>query len=637
MNFRTFALSNIRGNWQRYTAYYLSSSFAVTIYFIFALFIFHPDIANGGVADHIRKQLIFCEVIIIIFSFFFVLYSNSAFLKSRKKEFGLLFLFGMTKRQVHRLVLYENTVISLLAIGSGLLAGMLLSKLFFMAIGLLLGVSAPLPFVIAPQAVFVTFVSFFILFELLTAVSLFQVGKSEIVELFQAAKKPKTLPAYSVWLGMMAVVCLAAGYYLAWNRGDQIVMTPILILVLIGTYYFFTQSSIAVLQKLTRLPAVYYKRTNLLVISQLVFRLKDNARTFYAVTVLAAVVLTASGAFYIYYQGMKDSTVLRYPHTFSIVESGQVPPNESVSRTVEPFLSEQRFRIADQDKVSGWLVSVEGEDQPLFLIPAAHYNERANKMARVDPLMLEKNEAIIVTPYPELEKIEQKKAVDLNVSIGEQTFSLNVGERRHIPVLNQRDASVVPSLSSMELLVVNDDDYEAMRPFVANNKMITYYGYELSNWENSEQAIQQLKKTLPQNVILSSRVGNYLQKKEGAALLLFIGLFISLLFFIAAGSFLYFKLFTELQEDHDLYKALARIGVSAREMNKIATTQISLMFFLPFLIGALHASFALKVLGNILGIDVWYYGTVVFGIYFVMQLVYFMLSRRTYLRQMTHI
>ena len=38
--------------------------------------------------------------IIYVFSFFFVLYSMSSFLQSRKKEFGLLMMQGMSVRQI---------------------------------------------------------------------------------------------------------------------------------------------------------------------------------------------------------------------------------------------------------------------------------------------------------------------------------------------------------------------------------------------------------------------------------------------------------------------------------------------------------------------------------------------------------
>ena len=39
----------------------------------------------------------------------------------------------------------------------------------------------------------------------------------------------------------------------------------------------------------------FFKRTNLLVISELMYRMKDNARTFFIVTIISAVSFTAIG------------------------------------------------------------------------------------------------------------------------------------------------------------------------------------------------------------------------------------------------------------------------------------------------------------------------------------------------------
>jgi len=90
--------------------------------------------------------MIMCNVIIAIFSFFFILYSNSAFLKKRKKEFGLYTLFGMTGWQIRKMVFLENMVISLAAIGTGLGLGTLFSKLFFMVLSQFLKLDKPIVF-----------------------------------------------------------------------------------------------------------------------------------------------------------------------------------------------------------------------------------------------------------------------------------------------------------------------------------------------------------------------------------------------------------------------------------------------------------------------------------------------------------
>lgn len=91
----------------------------------------------------------------------------------------------------------------------------------------------------------------------------------------------------------------------------------------------------------------------------------------------------------------------------------------------------------------------------------------------------------------------------------------------------------------------------------------------------------------------------FVEMKQIFGLTMFIGLFVSVLFFIAAGSMLYFKLFTEFQEDREQFIALKRIGLTDGELKKIVTTHIGMIFFLPFGVGVVHAAFALKTLGDI--------------------------------------
>jgi len=116
------------------------------------------------------------------------------------------------------------------------------------------------------------------------------------------------------------------------------------------------------------------------------------------------------------------------------------------------------------------------------------------------------------------------------------------------------------------------------------------------------------------------------------SLTMFIGLFISLLFFIASGSMIYFKLFTELQEDQAQYKALTRIGMTQAELRKIVFMQVGILFFAPCLVGIIHALVALKALNNLLMVSNWIYSFVIIGIYMAMQTIYFLVASNSYMK-----
>ena len=66
-----------------------------------------------------------------VFLFFFLPVSCQAFLASRKQEYGVMFSLGMSRKEAFRNLLFENVIISVLALAIALAAGTVLSFLFF--------------------------------------------------------------------------------------------------------------------------------------------------------------------------------------------------------------------------------------------------------------------------------------------------------------------------------------------------------------------------------------------------------------------------------------------------------------------------------------------------------------------------
>src|SRR5690625_3966899 len=176
MTFRQFAFNNVFRNKRLYAAYFLSSLFTVMVFFTFAIFAFHPTLTGGDMRTDVLQGLavaggiiyVFSPAtaggIIYVFSFFFVLYSMSAFLQSRKKEFGVLLMHGMSNRQIRWMVFLENMVIGFFATVLGILLGLVFSKGILLIAENILVINEELNFYFPLMAIVVTFVSFIVLF-----------------------------------------------------------------------------------------------------------------------------------------------------------------------------------------------------------------------------------------------------------------------------------------------------------------------------------------------------------------------------------------------------------------------------------------------------------------------------------------
>jgi putative ABC transport system permease protein len=128
MTFRQFAFNNVIRNKRLYAAYFLSSLFTVMVFFTFSTFANHPALSGNEMNASVTKGMNISAGIIYVFSFFFILYSMSSFLQSRKREFGLLMIQGMSMKQIRLMVFLENMVIGFFATLGGIFLGLVFAK-----------------------------------------------------------------------------------------------------------------------------------------------------------------------------------------------------------------------------------------------------------------------------------------------------------------------------------------------------------------------------------------------------------------------------------------------------------------------------------------------------------------------------
>ena len=257
MNFRQLALNNVKGNWRNYKAFLISSCLSIVVFFMYASFIYHPDVVSGNISmkTMITKGLESMNYIVVIFSALFILYANSTFLRARKKEFGLLTLIGGTKSQLGRMIILEQLMLGSIAIVVGIGIGMLCSKLFFQALSVLLKIDKTLPLVWNGKAVLITAGIYFVLFLILSLFSVWTVGRLQIIDLLREARKQKVEPFAFTWLGVVGIGCIIAAYILCFQvtiMNFIMYFLPIVGLTIGGTYLLFTQGSTVVLKALQK-------------------------------------------------------------------------------------------------------------------------------------------------------------------------------------------------------------------------------------------------------------------------------------------------------------------------------------------------------------------------------------------------
>ncbi|MCV4235224.1 ABC transporter permease [Virgibacillus sp. LDC1] len=636
MSFPQFAFNNVRRNARQYFAYLLSSSFMVMIFFTYAVFIYHPAIENSPMGTMTRTGMTIATVIVYVFAFLFVLYSISVFLKSRNREFGILTILGAEAKQINWLIFLENVLIGAIAIVTGIASGMLLSKVFLLISTKVIDMDE-LPFYWPFKAMLLTAGAFTALFLVISLFTLLFIRKNQVLELLKGTSKPKTEPKANLFLAILGVVLLTIGFtVLRVKELDPVGLMIAAVTGIMGTYFFYSQLSVWVVRMLQRNRATTWKGTNLLWISEMSYKIKDNARMLFLVTVVVALASMSTGFVLAMQQSIK-SVYLDNPYALNYSyysNADETKAQEELARIENRLQAEGlSYKRAGVETIY-YRLSANGEGS-LHIMPQSHYDHLA-AITNAKPVgSLGENEALLAET-PNAAKKSKGTLTETDIELSGQSYSFSLENR------TDRIAAVV---YSGRLLVVTDTMFEELRggpkadeisvthtyPFILPDSQglpqkddpETKLGLELSEWNRS---------VLSEGYI-ESRAENYYTNKQGFSLFSFIGVFVALIFSISTASFLYFKLHTELSADQAMYRSLSKIGLSTREMNISATVQIAVLFFIPILVAALQS---LVVLDPILGyLDVPNVNGPVLAAssaFLAAQMVYFLIARARYIK-----
>ncbi|MEW9577614.1 ABC transporter permease [Bacillus toyonensis] len=633
MNFRQLALNNVKGNWRNYKAFLISSCLSIVVFFMYASFIYHPDVVSGNISmkTMISKGLESMNYIVVIFSALFILYANSTFLRARKKEFGLLTLIGGTKYQLGRMIILEQLLLGSIAIVVGIGLGMLCSKLFFQALSVILKIDKTLPLVWNSKAVFITAGVYFILFLILSLFSVWTVGRLQIIDLLREARKQKVEPFAFTSLCVAGIGCIIAAYVLSFQvtfMNFIMLFLPIVGLTIGGTYLLFTQGSTVVLKALQKRKKSFYTYPNMFVLSNLIYKMKDNARFLFVISIITAVVSSAVGTLYVFFEDMSYKTVTSTPHAISYEEKGINTHNVIKEGKTKELIKKHGFEEAREVTyvklpATQKVTMFNGEhEMPLGIISEKEYNKEARKQ-NVPEVQNKPGSAtmVVIDMMNDIVKPDLTKPFE---------FTLN-GQKQYIKLNDPVSKSV---FNDDSYLIVNDEDFVKYSQLTADEEKTKYYGYYIEDWKETENLVLDLKKEIMQeqqqnfhNSILA-----YKAIKEQGAITMFIGFFVAVLFFFFACSMTYFKWFNDKEQDRIQFKSLKRIGMTDKEIRKIAIRQMGVIFFIPIVIGAIHSGFALHTLGKMLYIDLWKSGAIVIGAYIVASAIYFMIAQRGYLK-----
>ena len=292
------------------------------MYYMVSSLSMNPNMMNMIGGDVMQQILSLGIYVITVFAVIFLFYTNSFLIKRRKREFGLFNILGMEKKHLSIVIALESIIVFLVSMVLGIGIGILLDKAFYLLIAKMLNASITLGFYISYQSIVNSIILFLIIFVLMYLFSLIQINLSNPIELLHGDQHGEKEPKTKWLLALIGLICLGTGYYMSVSIQDPVTAFAFfmvaVILVVIGTYMLFTAGSIVILKLLRKNKRYYYKTNHFISVSNMIYRMKQNAVGLGNICILSTMVLVMLSTTISLWVGMNDIIETRFPRDITV-------------------------------------------------------------------------------------------------------------------------------------------------------------------------------------------------------------------------------------------------------------------------------------------------------------------------------
>ena len=624
--FGKLAVQNIRNNRSTYIPYMLTCIFCIAMMYMMEFLRDCPTLEKAvPQASEVRLIVGTGEVVVGIFCVIFLIYSNSFLMKRRQKEIGLYNILGLEKGHIGKVMFLETIMTSLLSLAAGIGFGILGSKLSLLLLFRFLHVPAVLGFYVSITGILFCIAGFGGIFLVILALNLTRVRMNNPVELLKGGNTGEREPRAKWLMAFLGVICLGVGYYLAVTTESPIqaifIFLLAVILVMAGTYLLFTAGSIVILKLLRKNKKFYYKTSNFISVSGMIYRMKQNAAGLASICILSTGVLLLLSMTVSLYFGMGDIMVNRYPFDTDAQISGisqeqseqfqkvfaqaiedyQVPAEKTVTETY--------LEIGCKQGKNGIMIgqaysySEDGNSVDLYTIRQSEYEKLTGEKTDL-------HDGEIFAWYPSERETDTLKIDDWDFAVKKW--------------LEKAPLSAMTNLvSNMAAIVVTDSDfeyidglrtkmYEGLDAYEAGKDLTVHLGVDIRG--SSEEKIryghavyQALKDYCHSDgfsentiVIGGVRQSEYETYYVDNGSILFIGIFLGALFLMGTAMIIYYKQISEGYEDQGRFQIMQKVGMSRREVKGAIRRQILLVFFIPLVMAMVHISMAFPLIRRLL-------------------------------------
>lgn len=635
------AWSNLKNSRQFYLPYVIAGMLSAMMFYTMCAIQGNDGLSKMRGGSSVQIVLYFGVVVVGVFVSIFLFYTNSFIMKRRKKELGVYNILGMEKIHVAKIMAWETVFSFLIAVGGGLITGIVFQKLLTMFLYRLTGLEAAIPFYISGWGCLHTAEMFGAIYVCILLYNLMQIRLSNPVELLHSGNTGEREPKTKIIQAVLGILCIVTGYYIAITTDNPVKAVSLffvaVMLVIVGTYFLFNAGSIAFLKLLRKNKRYYYQTRHFTTVSGMIYRMKQNAVGLANICILSTMVLVVISMTVCMYAGIKDELKTQYPAELELIFYD--PDGQQDAQTFNRMADEIERVIKENGRV------ITGKQKGSYVGTAVAMT--GNKITALDRSAMDFSNMYVLEIMTKDGFEEYMQETIPDIPDGSVAVMMDSVYEQDTIVMGNTEYPVEQSMKfpirdavsefvggSVILIVKDENALENMRKQLAAMETeaygeertvdLTYVmnfdmsgsGEEkiacanavrerVSEWQNDETNPKTMR--LDCNVI--SRAEGHIDYETSNGGLLFLGLFLGSMFLMITVLIIYYKQISEGYEDKERFAIMEKVGMSNEEVKATIRSQVRMVFFLPLATAACHLAAAYPMLKKLLALVSLYNGT----------------------------
>lgn len=461
-------------------------------------------------------------------------------------------------------------------------------------------------------AIIVTICLFTILFFVVSKFMTRFINKEEAIQLLKAdvttekliTPVPRKLILALVVSGLLL---LALKLELKWIlQLDTIYYMALFASLLISIYFILTQGTLLAIRILEKRSS-YFKKTNMLFVSNLKAKGRSHAHLIYLLTVLLLGVFLCTSVLYSSYYDVEEKTESLYPYSFQYTS---LPRNTTEVQDVA-FIEETLEKSGNYDAYYSAFKS--DENRRIGFMSVSNYNA----LGLHDSISLNDNEYYIAAGN---EGVLPNKDAILDYPFGQLKYA------------GLEKQNILSTGFQNMYYVVPDAIYETI-----NFPIYKVFAYEVENWKEKIDETKSIEEKIisePDLHLIASKIGLYDTEKFVKSIMFFIGFMLSLIFLSAAMSILYFYLQTSLEGEKLKYLGIRKIGLSVKELSSVVTKELAMLVFIPFTFASILLFGVMFGMRSMISTSFYQMTAIGISLFLLIFIFSFLIIRRGYLKKL---